>query len=342
MLTVHPCELVARFPAARFIASRADEGISEQADPHRALPRTNRSRQDFEGTTSLMHLSSVKAHRGVVHTPLRYPGGKTRLTGFMRRIIDSAGWNNCTYVEPYAGGAGAALSLLHEDVIPSIIINDLDPCLHAFWSAVTEHSEAFLRLFDSTQVTLQEWHKQRDIYRKADPEDPVSLGYATFFLNRTNRSGVLNAGVIGGQAQAGRYKLDARFNRIELRNKIAWIGKRAKNITVSRLDGLALLAETVNSDQYFSYIDPPYFDKGAYLYMNAFAEKNHADLAALLRAGRGTRWVLTYDDVPQIRKLYMGLYQGTYSLPYSAHKSEIAKERMVLSDSVAALDGVMA
>lgn len=288
-----------------------------------------------------MHLSSVKAHRGTVYTPLRYPGGKTRLTGFLRRVIETAGWGSCTYVEPYAGGAGAALSLLHDSIVPRIVINDLDPAIHAFWEAATHHSADLLAKFDSTAVTLNEWHTQREIYRAGDTSDPVGLGFATFYLNRTNRSGVMNAGVIGGQAQAGRYKIDARFNRLELRQKLEWIGLSADCITVSNRDGLELLAHTIEDDSAFCYIDPPYFDKGSYLYMNSFADEGHAALAALLRSARAARWVLTYDDVPQIRKLYLGLYQGTFSLPYSAHKAEMAKERMVLSDPIATLAGVM-
>lgn len=290
-----------------------------------------------------MHLSSVKAHRGVVHTPLRYPGGKTRLTGFLRRVIEGGGWSGCMYVEPYAGGAGAALSLLHDEVVPRVVINDLDPSIHAFWTAVTIHNKAFLARFDATELTLDEWHVQREIYRSGDASsDPVELGFATFFLNRTNRSGIMNAGVIGGQAQAGRYKLDARFNRADLRDKLAWLGDAADSITVSNRDGLEVIAEAVASDRVFCYIDPPYYDKGSFLYMNSFAEESHAALASVLRESRAGRWVLTYDDVPQIRKLYFGLYQGTFSLPYSAHRASLAKERMVLSDPVAALDGVMA
>lgn len=289
-----------------------------------------------------MHLSSVKAHRGVVHTPLRYPGGKTRLTGFLRRVVEGGGWSNCVYVEPYAGGAGAALSLLHDHVVPRVVINDLDPSIHAFWVAVTRHSKLFLAKYDATALTLDEWHVQREVYRAADALDPVSLGFATFFLNRTNRSGIMNAGVIGGQAQAGRYKLDARFNREDLRQKLAWIGEVSDSITVSNRDGIELIAEAVASQRAFCYIDPPYYDKGSYLYMNSFAEAGHAALAEVLRKARDGRWALTYDDVPQIRKLYLGLYQGTFSLPYSAHTASLAKERMVLSDAVAEIDGVLA
>lgn len=276
-----------------------------------------------------------------MHTPLRYPGGKTRLTGFLKRVIDSGSWNNCMYVEPYAGGAGAALSLLHDEAVARIVINDLDPSIHAFWAAVTDHSADFLAKYDAVELTIEEWQRQREVYRQADASDPVTLGFATFFLNRTNRSGIMNAGVIGGQAQTGAYKMGARFNRTGLRAKLVWIAENASKITVSNKDGLLLLQEALSSERVFAYIDPPYFDKGSFLYMNSFAEESHAALASVLREGRSGRWVLTYDDVPQIRKLYHGFYQGTFSLPYSAHTASLAKERMVLSDRVARIDWVM-
>jgi DNA adenine methylase len=225
--------------------------------------------------------------------------------------------------------------------VPRLHINDLDPAIFAFWISVTEHSADFLALFDQVELTLEEWHRQREVYRVADLSDPVALGYATFFLNRTNRSGVMNAGVIGGQLQNGRYRIDARFNRAQLRQKLEWIGREADRIEVTNRDGLAVLAESMSDPGMFSYIDPPYYDKGSFLYLNSLAEDSHRSLAALLKESRDKLWVLTYDDVPAIRELYRGLHQGTFALPYSAHRATVATERMVLSDAVAALDGVM-
>lgn len=312
---------------------------AERTSCVRLGPATPRLRQHDHGSD--VHLNSVKAHRGTVHSPLRYPGGKTRLTNFLRRVVESHGWSHPTYVEPYAGGAGAALSLLHDDVVGRVWINDLDPSIHAFWLAAVSHSEELLARFDNTPLTLDEWRQQREIYREADASDPVSLGFATFFLNRTNRSGIMNAGVIGGQSQAGRYKLDARFNRQDLRRKLEWVGSVSDRIIVTSQDGVELLASALHEDETFAYIDPPYFDKGSYLYMNSFAEEGHATLAQLLREARRRHWVLTYDNVPQIRSLYRGLYQGTFDLPYSAHAAVLAQERMVLSDPVARLEWVM-
>lgn len=288
-----------------------------------------------------MQLTSVRPHRGAVRTPLRYPGGKARLAGFLEHLLDRTHWRRATYVEPYAGGAGAALSLLHAGVVGRIVINDLDPCVFAFWHAAVNNSPGLLGLLEQAPLTLSEWQRQREIYRRRDTSNLLELGFATFYLNRTNRSGVMNAGVIGGKAQAGRYKLDARFNKLELRSRLEWIGDNAQHIQVSNLDGLNVIRRHVKMKKTFCYIDPPYFEKGSFLYMNSFVQQNHADLSDLLRVARGARWVLTYDDVPEIRRLYRGMFQGTFDLPYSAHVVTRTKERMVLSDSVAELDAVM-
>lgn len=289
-----------------------------------------------------MQLTSVKPHRGVVRTPLRYPGGKTRLAGFLQYVLDRPNWRKTTYVEPYAGGAGAALSLLHSGVVARVVINDLDPCMFAFWRAAVHESSTMLRLLDQTPLTIHEWERQREIYRQRDSPKLVELGFATFYLNRTNRSGVMNAGVIGGKEQSGRYRIDARYNKSELRSRLEWIGANASRIRVSSIDGIEVINRHVATDRSFCYIDPPYFDKGSFLYMNSFVEQDHTDLAVVLRQARGARWVLTYDDVPDIRRLYRGLFQGTFDLPYSAHVAARTKERMVLSDAVASLDAVMA
>jgi DNA adenine methylase len=288
-----------------------------------------------------MQLTSVKPRRGAVRTPLRYPGGKTRLAGFLEYVLDRPYWRRATYVEPYAGGAGAALSLLHSGVVGRIVINDLDPCIYAFWKSAVHSSPHLLRMLERTPLTVGEWGRQREIYRTRDVTNPVELGFATFYLNRTNRSGVMNAGVIGGKAQHGTYKIDARYNKAELRDRLQWIGENAERIAVANRDGLDVIRKYVVAKKSFCYIDPPYYEKGSFLYLNSFSDEHHSELAVVLREARAARWVLTYDDVPEIRRLYRGLFQGTFDLPYSAHSATKTKERMVLSDSVAELDAVM-
>ncbi|MBM6622630.1 DNA adenine methylase [Micrococcaceae bacterium RIT802] len=272
-------------------------------------------------------------------SPLRYPGGKSALTDFIAEIIDSLCLDDATYVEPYAGGAGAALALLDRGAVAKVVINDLDPAIYSFWEAVVNHNESFLELFDSVPITLDEWDRQKAIYRVKDVGDPVSLGFATYFLNRTNRSGVLNAGVIGGRQQAGAYRVGARFNKEALRPRLAWIGEKREHIKVTNVDGLQCIEANIGRPGTFIYADPPYFDKGSYLYLNAFGPDDHKCLAALLRCYPTAPWLLSYDLAPEIVKLYTEFSQRPLALNYSAHRTGTMNELVVVSKAVAPLVG---
>jgi DNA adenine methylase len=134
-------------------------------------------------------------------SPLRYPGGKAALAGFFADIIDILGIKDARYIEPYAGGVGAGIALLREGIVQHLVVNDIDPAVHAFWKSVVGNNAEFVEMVASTPLTIDEWQRQREVYRSRDERDALRLGFALFFLNRTNRSGILNAGVIGGQRQ---------------------------------------------------------------------------------------------------------------------------------------------
>ena len=146
--------------------------------------------------------------------PLRYPGGKWRIAPFFENVIRLNGLSLTQYIEPYAGGASLALSLLFTELVSEIHLNDIDPAIYAFWYSVLTRNQDFIQLLNQTQVTPDEWQKQKAIYAKGATSDQFALGFATFFLNRTNHSGILNAGMIGGRKQQGTWKIDARFNRL--------------------------------------------------------------------------------------------------------------------------------
>ena len=288
----------------------------------------------------------VIARRGSHASPLRYPGGKATLAGFFESTIQALGLNLPTYVEPYAGGAGAGLELLVKGVVGTVVINDLDPAIHACWRAMLKESDAFLRLLSRTPLTVEEWKKQRAVYRRRHEfdVDPLALGFATFYLNRTSRSGVLGAGVIGGIAQGGPYKIDARYDKAVLRARIERLALLSGKIRVTRQDGVARLREYLPKDNVFAYVDPPYVEKGSTLYMSSFEEGDHAELAAVLNGRWNTNWVLTYDVAPLIKRLYRAREVSEFRLLYSAHlrgekdglKRREAKELIVFSDPVAA------
>lgn len=268
-------------------------------------------------------------------SPLRYPGGKSSMANFLSGAIRASGIAHPTYVEPFAGGAGAAISLLLQGQVERVVINDLDPAVHAFWSAVVSRGDEFVERIKTVPLTLDEWRTHKAVYAgRASQADDFELGFSFFFLNRTNRSGVMNAGVIGGQKQEGRYKIDARFNRDRLSERVKSVFELRDRIEVSSVDGRSLIEAYSRDDHAFLYVDPPYVQMGGSLYLNSFSEADHALLATCLNRNARSHWVLTYDNVDLIRNLYASRYTTTFDLIYSARNRGRATELLILSDSM--------
>lgn len=277
----------------------------------------------------------VANRRFGTHSPLRYPGGKAALAGFFADMIGELGLRDCTYVEPYAGGAGAGVALLREGLVSGLVINDIDPAVHAFWHSVTEDNAAFVDWVKRVPLTIAEWRSQRDVYQSRT-RDPQALGRAFFYLNRTNRSGILRAGVIGGQDQNGAYKIDARFNRETLARRLSEIGDLSESIEVSALDGRSVIDRFASDDNAFLYIDPPYVQAGGRLYLNAFDARDHQALAQAVDRIDGAHWLVSYDVSPFISQLYAKHFQASLELNYSARHPGKAAELIVASRSVSA------
>lgn len=254
------------------------------------------------------------------YTPLRYPGGKARLGPWIAETMRHNGISGGCYVEPYAGGAGAAMFLLCRGYVDRVIVNDLDPVIHAFWIAATQHAEAFAKRIESTPVTMDERARQQEVVANHATHDPLDVGFAAFFLNRTSRSGILAGGVIGGKAQTGNYKLDARFNRADLAQRVRRIGSLRRQIKVLGIDAAELLAnlgpEVAKAG--LVYLDPPYFNKGSQLYRNHYQADDHAEIAQLVIEA-GYPLIVTYDECPELLELYQGTHFTRFSLRYSTH-----------------------
>jgi len=282
-----------------------------------------------------MHQVILEGRKRRYYSPLRYPGGKTILFPFLVKKIEESGLHDVTYVEAFAGGAGAALALLFNEVVDYIVINDLDKAIYAFWRSAIFESERFIEKIERTPVTVKEWRKQKAIYENKRAKR-FDRGFATFFLNRTNRSGILNGGPIGGLDQTGKWKIDARYNKKALIQRIRDIAEYKSRITVTNEDGVNLVGRYLRKKNTFIYLDPPYYEKAADLYLNIFEEKDHARLAKKLNAHPNATWLLTYDDQPAILKLYSERETINFSLSYNAYEKRQGRELMILSDSLAA------
>lgn len=253
-------------------------------------------------------------------TPLRYPGGKGRLAAWLTELIKHNGLEEGTYIEPYAGGAGAAMSLLLKGHVKNIVINDADPVIYAFWWATLNDTESLIKKIYDTQVSIKTWHEQRDIVREADTSQLLKLGFATFFLNRTNRSGIIKGGVIGGQAQAGKYKIDARYNKDKLTQRIRNIAMFKEHIEIHNMDAMDLITskKIKKNENTLIYLDPPYYKKGAQLYTNYYRPEDHKKIAETVKKVE-TPWLVTYDNCDEIKDLYKEEKKVEFLLHYSTH-----------------------
>lgn len=266
-------------------------------------------------------------------SPLRYPGGKWRIRTFFERIIQLNGLNRPNYVEPYAGGASLALSLLFREQVSEIHLNDLDPAIHAFWHSVLTRNKDFVQLLLRTPVTPDEWSKQKAVYAKGLAAGKFALGFATFFLNRTNHSGILNGGMIGGRQQRGQWKVDARFNRSDLQRRIERIYKFRSRIHLSCEDAVKFLPSRKFSRTSLIYLDPPYYQAGRDLYLNAYKPSDHLAVSECAKRLR-CRWIVSYDDVQEIRELYTGIRSRKLKLLHTARSARNGNEVLFFAPDV--------
>ena len=269
-------------------------------------------------------------------SPLRYPGGKACLYPLISRILKDNRLERQHYAEPFAGGCGLALALLYGGHVSDIHINDVDVSIWSFWHSVLEHTDELVYRIRKTPVTISEWRAQRKIHLAMDVRDPVSLGFAAFYLNRTNRSGIIKgAGVIGGLDQSGSYKLDCRFNREYLERRVRRVAKYRNRIHLFQHDALTFIGDVSEQlpESTFFFIDPPYFGKGQGLYTNFYTPDDHGRLASKILEITNP-WVVTYDSVPTILQLYQEKNRYQFDINYSVEIKRRGTELLIASSDL--------
>lgn len=257
-------------------------------------------------------------------TPLRYPGGKGRIAKWMEKTIKGNSLDGGTYMEPFAGGASIALHLLKTETVENVIINDYDIAIYSFWYAVLNEPKKLIKKIQDTPITIDEWEKQRTIYKSPQKQYSLELAFAAFFMNRCNFSGVLKGGAIGGRNQLGKYKINARFNKANLIKRIEYIATLSDKITLTHLDALDFIENYVKkstNSKTIVYYDPPYFNKGAWLYKNYFTKEDHLKLADSIKSVSESAWIVSYDDCDEIREIYEDCQNDVFQLGYSAHQN---------------------
>lgn len=277
---------------------------------------------------------SVRADFGLPHlpsdvSPFRYPGGKAKLSRFIALFILTNDLGGCTLVEPFCGGAGGTLPLLVSGLIDKLVLNDLNPGVYGFWHSVKHNPDELIKLVKSEPVNMDSWNHWRKIYFSKDHYSEIEKGFSAFFLNRTNRSGILHAGPIGGRAQEGNYLIDCRFTRTTLVKRICKIADIADKLIVSRSDA----CEVVNkaTPECFIYADPPYVKEGRNIYNEfCFNDEDHLKFSCSLKRSN-SHWLLSYDDHTLIHELYSNAGINIVELSYAINKARLGKELLIAS-----------
>lgn len=254
---------------------------------------------------------------------------------YLTQVIRAQPSRPTSYAEPFAGGAGAALKLLVDEVVKTIHINDLAPGVAAFWRSVFNNSESFAALVRDASVTVEEWYRHREVFNNPDQHDDLTLGFSTFFLNRSNRSGILTARPIGGLDQSGAWKINARFNREELADRILFLGQYRRRVSVTQLDAKEFMSTVEDLGRsLLCYVDPPYIVQGEDLYLDSLTYEDHLALAGYL-ADTSVPWLLTYDTAELVtNELYRGFRAAQFSIAHTAQKQHVGSEYVVFSDQL--------
>lgn len=268
------------------------------------------------------------------YSPLRYPGGKSKLTPYIVETLKLNKLEGGAYVEPFAGGAAIAWYLLLKGHVDKVYINDLNLSIYAFWYSVLNKTEQLCELIETTPVTIDEWFRQKEL-QNSDKSTLIERGFSTLFLNRTNRSGIIKGGVIGGFSQEGVYKLDCRFNKEVLINIINDISSRKDSISLSNLDAVEFITEVIPTldDRCLINIDPPYYVKGKGLYQNFFKHDDHYRLYECVKTIKQP-WIVTYDDTPEINDIYSEFNPHPFGLSYTAQIKRKGTEVIIHSPVV--------
>jgi DNA adenine methylase len=233
------------------------------------------------------------------------------------------------------------LSLLTRGIVNNAIISDSDPLINAFWSVLFKEPLILIDFIEKVPVNLKSFYKFKEISRKPKAFSKYDRAKSCLFLNRTSFSGIIAsaAGPIGGHEQKSEYTIDCRFNRTALIEKIEYISTFKKQIIVMSSDWKKAISyaqhkydERKKSKKLFFYLDPPFYHKAESLYQTYFKLGQHDELAKYLKKFRAM-WILSYDNTPEIKKLYAA-HSGKslhIEMPYSinSHAKRNASELII-------------
>ena len=238
-----------------------------------------------------------------LRSPLRYPGGKSRVAKLLAPYIPE----HTEYREIFFGGGGV---FFHKPKARRNWVNDLHPGLHALWKTLRDHFdvfEALCRAQDASDLraTFQKWIDRDDLMKARGDDALMERAVQYYFINRT----VWTGRVVYDPARRSRLYFSNPEGWGNLEKKLAHLracSEKLQGVRITNVPFEECLAEATPDT--FLYADPPYYRDSldtacSKLYEGHFAIEAHTLLRDLLAASPA-KAMISYDDRPEVRKLY--------------------------------------
>jgi DNA adenine methylase len=252
---------------------------------------------------------------------MRYPGGKAKIKKIILSHLKERYNPSLSYIEPFFGGGSIGLNFLKEIKPRHIWINDADYGLWCLWMSVINKPEIMKKKVMEFTPSVDAFYEFRDTLLAPKPilclwDDICEYGFKKLALHQISYSGLgtKSGGPLGGKEQKSKYKINSRWSAANICKKINRIFDLFSGIDLDCTN--TDFEHLLNSEDALIFLDPPYYEVGNSLYQCGFTIEDHVRLSNILMK-TSNRWVLTYDDHPEIRNLYSWAKIEEISMTYT-------------------------
>jgi DNA adenine methylase len=248
---------------------------------------------------------------------IRYPGSKDKHLRFLESYFPSFNYEK-GICEPFAGTASVTFYMLQGKFVDYYHINDFDSGIAALWNTVKTQPEDLKQKIKSYKPNVKDFYK----FKNEEADNDFDKAFQKIVIHQISFSGLgmMAGGPLGGREQKGAYNVLSRWRPEKISANI----EKCSNL-LNSADGKitnesweTVLTEA-NDNGRFIYLDPPYYERGANLYIAG--DIDHAAMAEELQSK--DNWLLSYNDLPEIRKLYKKNHIETLNVRSQLHHNMI-------------------
>ncbi len=242
-------------------------------------------------------------------SPLRYPGGKQKAIDLISsKFPQKVG----EYREPMVGGGSVYFRARSMRLARTYWINDLFEELVSFWK-ICQNPQLCDQLTNELEILRQSFASADEIKeyflaaRKEKCDNEFRIAELFFFFNRVTFSGTTRAGGFSSAASIKRFTASS-IQRLQS------LPSALEDTRISQLDFEELISAP--GKDVFLFLDPPYYTATRLYGKNGSLHNfDHERLSAALRKTRH-RFLITYDDCAELRKLYSWAKIEEWQLQY--------------------------